>query len=186
MELPCYVKLSLCVHVRKIRACYGEKESRRSDCFLVMLELIHINCWLYYLCLLGDVPVLISEDIVISQPAKILNFLRKQVGHFQKICFLCLVVTLHVPCIHWYRLLKTWNSVQTQCFPVFHTCMRIAKWWITDYLKVWLLVMWKILKIGVRKLFIEKDRRLALIERFLTEHPALNYNTLNVIMALQT
>ncbi|KAM6328021.1 metaxin-3 isoform 4-T4 [Alca torda] len=26
----------------------------------------------------GDVPVLISEDIVISQPAKILNFLRKQ------------------------------------------------------------------------------------------------------------
>ncbi|XP_030907509.1 metaxin-3 isoform X3 [Melopsittacus undulatus] len=26
----------------------------------------------------GDVPVLVSEDIVISQPAKILNFLRKQ------------------------------------------------------------------------------------------------------------
>ncbi|NXU59100.1 MTX3 protein, partial [Turnix velox] len=26
----------------------------------------------------GDIPVLISEDIVISQPAKILNFLRKQ------------------------------------------------------------------------------------------------------------
>ncbi|XP_030326286.1 metaxin-3 isoform X2 [Strigops habroptila] len=26
----------------------------------------------------GDVPVLISEDVVISQPAKILNFLRKQ------------------------------------------------------------------------------------------------------------
>ncbi|XP_054041503.1 metaxin-3 isoform X4 [Rissa tridactyla] len=30
----------------------------------------------------GEVPVLISEDIVISQPAKILNFLRKQLHTF--------------------------------------------------------------------------------------------------------
>lgn len=39
----------------------------------------------------------------------------------------------------------------------------------------------KDLKIGMRKLFIEKDNKLALIEQFLTEHPALNYNTFNCL-----
>lgn len=44
----------------------------------------------------------------------------------------------------------------------------------------------KDLKIGTRKLFIEKDSKLALTEQFLSEHPALNCNAFNVIMALQT
>lgn len=34
VELPCYVKPSLYIHVRKIRASYGEKESRWSDWLL--------------------------------------------------------------------------------------------------------------------------------------------------------
>lgn len=44
----------------------------------------------------------------------------------------------------------------------------------------------KDLKIGMTKLFIKQGNKLALIEQFLTEHPALNYNAFNVIMALQT
>lgn len=63
------------------------KVRKVTDFFLFMLKLIHTNCSLYYLCLLGDLPVLVSEDIVISQPAKILNFLRKQVSLFQKDLF---------------------------------------------------------------------------------------------------
>lgn len=42
------------------------------------------------------------------------------------------------------------------------------------------------LKIGTRKLFIEKDKKLALIVQFLTERPTLNYDSFNIIMALQT
>lgn len=37
---------------------------------------LYVNCFL----IIGDVPILTTEDDMVSQPAKILNFLRKQVG----------------------------------------------------------------------------------------------------------
>lgn len=43
----------------------------------------------------------------------------------------------------------------------------------------------KDLKIGTRKLLIEKDKKLALIDQFLTEFPTLNYDSFNIVMALQ-
>lgn len=43
----------------------------RSRCVLLVCQLFLI---------IGDVPILTTEDSIVSQPAKILNFLRKQVG----------------------------------------------------------------------------------------------------------
>uniref|UniRef100_A0A8C9FCE4 Metaxin 3 n=1 Tax=Pavo cristatus TaxID=9049 RepID=A0A8C9FCE4_PAVCR len=55
-----------------------------------------------------DVPVLISEDTVISQPAKILNFLRKQVCCSQKIGFLYLLHTFWVEAENYCSVTKPW------------------------------------------------------------------------------
>lgn len=43
----------------------------------------------------------------------------------------------------------------------------------------------KDLKIGTRKLLIEEDKKLALIDQFLTELPTLNYDSFNIVMASQ-
>lgn len=37
-------------------------------------------CMQTVVLIIGDVPILTTEDKIVSQPAKILNFLRKQVG----------------------------------------------------------------------------------------------------------
>lgn len=91
MKLSCYVKFYAYVYMlgKLEHAVEKRKVHTATECFLVRTHpykldvLLDVN-WLYYLCLLGDLPVLVSEDIVISQPAKILNFLRKQVNLFQK------------------------------------------------------------------------------------------------------
>ena len=85
--MKCSPKLCVCVCVTlqkpKISYSFFPPPNVIGVVLRVLGSLQRISkCLIVFKCFLiiGDVPVLTTEDSTISQPAKILNFLRKQVG----------------------------------------------------------------------------------------------------------